>query len=239
MKTFVDREPTDVRIEIVPLIDVVFCVLTFFILAAVGLTRYQGLGIDLPKTQAAPSQFGDKLPVQVNAVGQIFVKNQPVSQEGLVQELQAYITNNPNGLVVVDADRLANYEQVVQLLDLLQSLGITRIALGSVQQQGTGAVPNQGAPFPGLNGGQPGTQFAPNNPGLQPGITQPGITQPGLNQPGLNQPGLNQPGLNQPGLNQPGVSQPGANPVSPSNTQPNIDLERSLIPGGSPAPATP
>ena len=48
MKTFVDNEPTEVRIEILPLVDVVFCVLTFFILVAVGLTRIQGIGINLP-----------------------------------------------------------------------------------------------------------------------------------------------------------------------------------------------
>ncbi|NJN23804.1 MAG: biopolymer transporter ExbD [Acaryochloridaceae cyanobacterium RL_2_7] len=133
MKTFVDNEPTEVSIEIIPLVDVVFCVLTFFILAAVGLTRIQGIGIDLPQTESSSSKFGDKLALQVNSVGEIFIKNQPVSQELLIQELSDFRRVNPAGLVVIDADRQASYEKVIQLLDLLQSLKIDKVALGSVE----------------------------------------------------------------------------------------------------------
>ncbi|MEM6592606.1 MAG: biopolymer transporter ExbD, partial [Cyanobacteria bacterium P01_C01_bin.73] len=48
MKLDIDTGSSDLRIEILPLIDVIFCILIFFVLAAVGLTRQQAINLDLP-----------------------------------------------------------------------------------------------------------------------------------------------------------------------------------------------
>ena len=53
----------EVRIEIVPLIDVIFCILTFFILGAVGLSRQQAIGLDLPKAQTGTPQMREMLAI--------------------------------------------------------------------------------------------------------------------------------------------------------------------------------
>lgn len=172
MKTFVDNAPAEVRIEIIPLVDVVFCVLTFFILAAVGLTRVKGIGIDLPQSDTATAKFGDKLALQVNPVGEIFIKNQPINQDQLVQQLTDFRRINPTGLIVIDADRQASYEKVIQILDLLQALNIDRVALGSVDQ----AAPNP-SPFdlqtPPIQPA-PTTPAQPINPNNEIGVPPPG-----------------------------------------------------------------
>ena len=70
--------PEDVRLELIPLIDVIFCILTFFILAAVGLTRQQAIDLDLPSAetgQPIPGQVGqggisDRLYVSIDSLGQ-------------------------------------------------------------------------------------------------------------------------------------------------------------------------
>ena len=182
MKTFVDNDPAEVRIEIIPLVDVVFCVLTFFILAAVGLTRIQGIGIDLPQTQSSTSKFGDKLALQVNSVGEIFVKNEPISQTALIAELSDFRRVNPGGLVVIDADRQASYEKVIQILDLLQSLKIDKVALGSVDAP-TGSSfnlqPNQPIPNSPTLPGIPGTPSTPST-GQDPSVGVPPPGQPPL-----------------------------------------------------------
>lgn len=188
MKTFVDNEPAEVRIEIIPLVDVIFCVLTFFILAAVGLTRIQGIGINLPSAQSASAKFGDKLALQVNSVGEIFVKNQPVSETTLVQQLTDFRRGNPTGLIVIDADRQASYEKVVQLLDLLQALNIDKVALGSVEQQ-----PNN-LPF----------NLQPNNP------TQPPLVPTNPVFPPATQP--------DPGIGVPPPAQPPLTPINPGTS---------------------
>ncbi|MEM9137089.1 MAG: biopolymer transporter ExbD [Cyanobacteria bacterium P01_F01_bin.42] len=177
MKTFVDQEPSEVRVEIIPLVDVVFCVLTFFILAAVGLTRVKGIGIDLPQSNTATAKFGNKLALQVNPVGEIFLKNQPVTEDQLVQQLTDFRRVNPAGLIVIDADRQASYEKIIQILDLLQALNIDRVALGSIEQTSPNNSPfNLQPPPPSL----PLPPSPPTAPTPEGGIGVPPPGQPPL-----------------------------------------------------------
>ncbi|MEO0376351.1 MAG: biopolymer transporter ExbD [Cyanobacteria bacterium P01_A01_bin.17] len=78
MRTYIDSEEPEVRIEILPLIDVIFCILTFFILAAVGLTRPEGIDLDLPQAETSTAQLGATLPVRLDVLGQLYVDKQHV-----------------------------------------------------------------------------------------------------------------------------------------------------------------
>jgi biopolymer transport protein ExbD len=69
----IDTQAEEVRVEIVPLIDVIFCILTFFILAAVGFSRQQAISIDLPKASTGTPQGREILVVSLNDLGQVFV----------------------------------------------------------------------------------------------------------------------------------------------------------------------
>lgn len=132
-----DTPKEDVRLEIIPLIDVVFCILTFFILAAVGLTRQQAIDLDLPSAQTGqplPSQIatGDRLYVSVDNVGQVYLDQQPVSPDLLFDVLQQFNQINPTGLIVLYAARDARYEDVITVLDTLRSVGGDRVALATL-----------------------------------------------------------------------------------------------------------
>jgi biopolymer transport protein ExbD len=129
----VNLESTDdVQIQIIPLIDVIFCILTFFILAALQLTRQQAINIDLPKANTGTTQMRDMLVVTVNATGQTFVDRQYVDRNQLSQALQAYREKNPNGLLVLYASQTAFYNDVVQILDLMRQVGGDRVALATL-----------------------------------------------------------------------------------------------------------
>jgi len=163
MKINFDTPVEDVRIEIVPLIDVIFCILTFFILAAVGLTRQQAISVDLPQATTGVSQTRDMLLVSVDAVGQTYVEKELIfSREELRRRIIAYRTQQPSGLIVLYASRTAIYEDVVQILDLLRSVGGDRVALatlpGSSQQ-----APRPDATIPPYLD-IPGLTPLPNNP---------------------------------------------------------------------------
>ena len=123
----------DVRIEIIPLVDVIFCILTFFILAAVGLTRQQAIDLDLPSANSGsplPAQgLGadavrrGRLYVSVDAIGQVYLDQQPVTLDLLNDVLLQHQQVSPEGLIVLYASRDARYEDVIQVLDLLRSVG--------------------------------------------------------------------------------------------------------------------
>ncbi|MGB8701396.1 MAG: biopolymer transporter ExbD [Thermosynechococcaceae cyanobacterium] len=134
MKVFLEPDDLDVRIELIPLIDVIFCILVFFILGAVSFARTEGLNVDLPQADSAQTQLGETLPVEVDALGQIKIENTTVTEDQLKQLLAAYVRQKPQGIVVLQADKLVSYGQVARLIDTLQQVGGTRVALGATIQ---------------------------------------------------------------------------------------------------------
>ncbi|UBF25392.1 biopolymer transporter ExbD [Kovacikia minuta CCNUW1] len=149
MKINLDTPIDEVQIQIIPLIDVIFCILTFFILAALQLTRQQAINVDLPKASTGATQMQDTLVVSINSTGQTFVDKQFVDRNQLAQTLQEYRAKNPNGLLVLYASQTAFYNDVVQVLDLMRQVGGDRVALATLPLQ-----PNQApgaSPVPTIN----------------------------------------------------------------------------------------
>jgi len=185
MKINLDAPPEDVQIQIIPLIDVIFCILTFFILAALQLTRQQAIDVDVPKASTGAPQTRDLLIVTINSTGQTYVEKELVDRTQLFQVLQNYHQRNPNGLLVLNASRMAFYNDVVQVIDVMRSVGGDRVALAT-QPADTATPPgltpsplitptvtptfdpfNQfGTPTPAPSPGQ--FQFSPT-PGATPG----------------------------------------------------------------------
>ena len=147
MKVNIEPDDLDVRIEIIPLIDIIFCILVFFLLGAVSTAKTEGLNVDLPQASSAQTQFGDTLVVEVDVLGQIIIQNTVVSKEQLSQLLAAYVAQKPQGVVVFQADKRLNYETVIGLFDLLRKVGGTRVALGTTDRV---ATPQSGSSIPGV-----------------------------------------------------------------------------------------
>ncbi|RZM74897.1 ExbD/TolR family protein [Leptolyngbya iicbica] len=158
---FLDAPNEDVRIEIIPLIDIIFCILTFFILAAVGLTRQQAIDLDLPSANTGnplpPQGIGsqalqrERLYVSVDAIGQVYLDQQPVTLNLLYDVLLQHQQVSPEGLIVLYASRDARYEDVIQVLDLLREVGGDRVALATLPGESLDA-----SPVPGLESPLPG-----------------------------------------------------------------------------------
>ncbi|HEY9753433.1 MAG TPA: biopolymer transporter ExbD [Coleofasciculaceae cyanobacterium] len=145
MKLRSDIPAEDVQIQIIPLIDVIFCILTFFILAALQLTRQQAINLDLPKASTGTTQMRDMLVVSISSTGQTFVDRQPVDRAQLKQALETYHNANPSGLLVLYASQTAFYNDVVQVLDLLRQVGGNRVALATLPAD------SNASSAPGLN----------------------------------------------------------------------------------------
>jgi biopolymer transport protein ExbD len=238
-----DHPVEEVRVELVPLIDVVFCILIFFILAAVSFSRQQAISIDLPKASNGTPQGRELLVVSLNELGQVYVEQQPVAtKKEFLQKLQTYRQQNPNGVMALYASTNSSYNDVVQVLDLLREVGGDRVALatlpgdasstkeseptlpsqtgvpGYTPYQGANPYPPSGTPNPG-NAFNPAAPQVPVNPGQQ---LQPGL--PGAN-PRIPQ-GL--PGQTPVIPGSLAVPSPGA-PVSPKTN--------SAVPGNSAVPS--
>ncbi|MBJ7901375.1 MAG: biopolymer transporter ExbD [Cyanobacteria bacterium RI_101] len=177
----------EVRIEIIPLIDVIFCILTFFILGAVGLSRQQAINLDLPKASTSVPQMREMFVVSLDDLGQLYVDKDPVQQAELFNALKNYHQYNPTGLIVLNASRNASYNDVIQLLDLLRQVGGDRVALATIPgapQENSFAPPAGGAsPMPGLPGAPLPNSAVPNPMAPNPNAVPPAPVSPGLSNP--------------------------------------------------------
>ncbi len=246
----VDTSTEDVRVEVVPLIDVIFCILTFFLLAAVNFSRQQAISVDLPRADTGTSQNRQILVVSLNEFGEVKVEQQPVITRGqFLQQLQTYRQQNPNGVMALYASPNASYNEVVQVLDLLRQVGGDRVALATLPKQSQptpGATPslppatgvpgyipapgtNPADPYGNLNPGNPANPVPPQIPGY-PGLPLPGT--PGIS-PNFPQPLPGQPGLN-PGNST--VPAPGATIAPGGNNAAPLPGRTGISPGNSTAP---
>ncbi|MDY6783088.1 MAG: biopolymer transporter ExbD [Cyanobacteriota bacterium] len=193
---------TDMRIEIVPLIDVIFCILVFFLLAAVGFSRQRAISLDLPKATTGIPQMREMSIVSLDYTGQAYLEQQPIDDERLYQAVESYFERRPDATMALYASREVRYERVVEILDILRSVGGDRVALATLPQ---GAQqPSQSeppAPFPEIPGtGAPGDPNVfpsypdPNNP-LGPSLGAPPLPGQSPALPGLPDPSPAQPGL--------------------------------------------
>lgn len=236
MKINLDNATDDARIEILPLIDVIFCILTFFLLAAVGLTRQQAITVDLPQaSNATTPQIASRLLVSINPYNQIYVENELVTPEQLEQKLREFNQKNPAGTMVLYASKTAFYNDVVQVLDKMQAVGGDRVALATLPEPETPQLPgtiNPGTGIPSVvtPGTLPTATPDPGVPGSLP-LPTPGAQLPGAQTPGslpLPTPGAPAPGT----LPTPGAQIPGALPT------PGIGTPGSLLTPGTQAPGT-
>ncbi len=140
------HEQGEVQINIVPLIDVIFCILTFFILGAVGLSRQQAISLDLPKASTGTPQMREMLVVSLDDFGQLYVEKQLVTPNQLKDAIKNYHQYNPRGLMVLHASRNSSYNDVVQVLDMLQQAGGNRVALATLPGDSREENPNLNQP---------------------------------------------------------------------------------------------
>ena len=224
MKVNLHTPIEEVQIQIIPLIDVVFCILTFFLLAALQFTRQQAINVDLPKASPSSvsgitSQSGSLI-VTIDAVGNTYIEKQAVKRDDLGARLKQYLQANPSAVVVLNASRTATYNDVIETLDLLRQVGGDRVSLGIIPG------PSQ-PPTNSLN--QPNIPSFPINPGTAP---LPGINPEGNLSPkfplapnSVPFPTTGQPPSGQ-GISpiNPGISNPPASqaPLAPQQTQPPL-----------------
>ncbi len=119
------------EINLVPMMDVIMTILTFFIIVSMTLTNFQSVDVALPTAQSGVNRERPIEPmiVGLNQQQQILLEGSPATREQLAQEIQNYLAQNPKGSVVLKADQRLPYQQVIQVLATLKEVGGDRVSL--------------------------------------------------------------------------------------------------------------
>lgn len=128
------KRKLNAEINVVPYIDVTLVLLIIFMVTAPMLT--QGVDVELPKAAAEPVETEDNEPliVSVDAEGQYYInlgedEMRPRTADDIATAVGRVLQVNQGKLLLVRGDRDASYEQVVQLMVLLQGVGAERVGL--------------------------------------------------------------------------------------------------------------
>lgn len=126
-----DDSEAPFQINIVPMIDVLFCILAFFIVSSLSLIRSQGLPVNLPKAATAQSQLQAQIVVTVDVNGAIFLNRQPLELANLAEEVRALVGQNSQALVVINADARVAHGAVVSVIDRLNQVNGVKLAIAA------------------------------------------------------------------------------------------------------------
>jgi biopolymer transport protein ExbD len=117
------------RIEMLPLIDIVFLLLVFFIYAMLSMAVHRGLPVDLPTSQTAKIDKRLVLSVTLKSDESVYVDEKHVRLENLVDVLKAKIRDQKEPGVLLFADRSLQYQTLIQVFDKIRQAGLNRISL--------------------------------------------------------------------------------------------------------------
>ena len=123
------RDRKRARIEIVPMIDVVFFLLIFFMMASLSMTVYRGLPVNLPRASTGTTPPAETAAITVARDGQAYLDRQPVTRATLGERLRGLVGANREVAIVITADEAVAHGRVVEVLDEVRTAGVTRMAI--------------------------------------------------------------------------------------------------------------
>jgi biopolymer transport protein ExbD len=126
------QEPeTPSQINIVPMIDVIFAILTFFIMSTLYLSRSEGLPVNLPGATTAQNQPQTQTVVSIDASGNLTLNRQPIALDALEAQIRALALTGQPPFVVINADQGVTHGKVVTVMDRLRKIEGVRMAIAT------------------------------------------------------------------------------------------------------------
>ncbi|MBF1999439.1 MAG: biopolymer transporter ExbD [Synechococcales cyanobacterium M58_A2018_015] len=126
-----DETDDSPEINIVPMIDVVFALLTFFIMASLSLSRAQSLDVNLPEASTAGTQTESEINVTIDPQGNVLLNQQLIAIETIPTAVQSIKGNSPTAFVVISGDVEVNYGRVIQVMDKLRMVEGVKIGVAT------------------------------------------------------------------------------------------------------------
>lgn len=117
------------RIEIIPLIDIMFFLLAAFMLVSLSMVNMKGVKVNLPTaTTATPESKQDFVNVTVDKAGVAYLNATPMGQHELALALAALQKTNADPRVFISGDVDARHGDVIRVLDTVRAAGIQKVA---------------------------------------------------------------------------------------------------------------
>jgi biopolymer transport protein ExbD len=126
VKTF-DRRGA--RLEMTPLMDLMFTLLVFFIYSMLSMTIHHGVPLTLPVAKSSTLERHQNIQISITRTGNIFVNKREVDLENLANEILVARGKDKKLTVLVSGDGAVSYKRIMAVLDTLRTHGISDVVL--------------------------------------------------------------------------------------------------------------
>jgi len=131
-----DEDAGEFVIELTPLIDVVFLLLIFFMLATTFLDPERAIELELPQAESGvdPKPEPDELVLSVMADGRVFYRDAELTDDELLTLLRGAAQRDPETPVTIRGHRAALHGMIVHVMDACGLAGLTNLAVGTTSE---------------------------------------------------------------------------------------------------------
>lgn len=125
------RETKQPDLNIIPMIDIMFFLLVFFMLSTMYMVEQKTIPVNLPQATSATIDNKTNFTVTLKDDDSIYLEDQQTDIQTLLMQATKEQKNNPSFAIIIRADKDINYDKVVSFIDTLKKAGITRFGLAT------------------------------------------------------------------------------------------------------------
>ena len=116
------------EINVTPLVDVMLVLLVIFLVASVYIVK-EAIEIDLPTAAKSSDVVETTLSIVLDKNGKLYINGEPTNEARIAQACQAAAKVNPNAQAIIAADNEVRHGNVIRLIDLVRTNGLSRFAI--------------------------------------------------------------------------------------------------------------
>ena len=131
MNDFLDFEEDNSQINILPMIDIIFVILSFFIVSSLYLVKLETIPVNLPSAETSNQEKDSLIVVTLNIENNVFIDEKFIDASTLENEIKSKLKTSKNKKVILRADKGLKYGKVISILDILRKIENIKIGVST------------------------------------------------------------------------------------------------------------
>ena len=123
-----DQEP---QINILPMIDIIFVILSFFIISSLYLVKLESIPLNLPNAKTSKNELNDPIIISLDIAGNIYINKNTSKRKSFESDISKLIASKDKEFVLIRADKEIKYGEVIYVLDILRKFRNLKIAVST------------------------------------------------------------------------------------------------------------
>ena len=131
---FKEYKESESQINILPMIDIIFAILSFFIISSLFLARIDSIEVNLPESSTSISEKNRPLIISIDSNEQIYFKDKLISINNLSGIVKASLGELENLLIILRADASVKHGFIIRVLDELRKIEKLKIGISTIKK---------------------------------------------------------------------------------------------------------